>query len=77
MEILVLVVIWIPLAFAVGTIAEERGRSLWWWFVIALIASPILSYLYLVATPAPVEVARQRRIVQVLEFIAKRDDPRP
>lgn len=46
-----LVVGWLVLSFACGFIANQRGRSPVAWGIAALVLSPALVYLVLVAIP--------------------------
>ena len=39
--------LWFAFAFAVGFLAKQRGRSLFNWFVISAIASPVLGFVLL------------------------------
>lgn len=64
-----LLVVWTLGSFAVGLIAHERGYGLLLWTLVSLIFSPLAAYMYLVAIPAPVEVKRQTRIIELLDRI--------
>jgi len=46
------VVVWILISLTVGLAAAERGRSQARWTVLALIASPIIAAILLIAFPA-------------------------
>lgn len=49
---LLVIVLWIGLAIAVGEVANRKGRSAALWFVGALLLSPLLAVLFLAAVPA-------------------------
>jgi phosphotransferase system glucose/maltose/N-acetylglucosamine-specific IIC component len=48
----IVAVLWIGIAIAVGSAANARGRSGGGWFLLALIFSPIIALLFLIAFPA-------------------------
>lgn len=52
MDVLVVFVLWIGLAFVVGEIAARKGRSVGGWFVFALLLSPLIAGLLLLFMPA-------------------------
>lgn len=43
----VMLVILLALSFVVGWQAENRGRSLWMWFFLGMLMTPLVSYLLL------------------------------
>lgn len=57
MEGLLLFVVWVFLSFVVGVAAGRRGRSSGGWAFLALLISPFLAVLLLIAVkePAPAE----------------------
>ena len=46
-----LIVGWVALSALVGWAAGERGRSVFGWFCVSLVFSPLLAILVLIATP--------------------------
>ena len=44
--------LWFAFAFAVGFLAKQRGRSMFNWFVISAIASPVLGFVLLMMMKA-------------------------
>lgn len=44
---LVTLIIILALGFVVGRQAEKRGRSLWMWFFLGMLMTPLVSYLLL------------------------------
>jgi hypothetical protein len=51
MEIIIIIAAWLGLSVGIGEIAKQRGRDSTSWFVIALITSPVLALLMLIALP--------------------------
>lgn len=47
--ITIVVVLWLGLAAAVGAAARSRGRSFGNWFVVAVLISPLLALIFLIA----------------------------
>ena len=41
------IIIWVVLAFFVGYLANEKGRSFFGYFILALILSPLLGFIIL------------------------------
>ena len=53
-------------AVANGLIADNQGRNLWLSLVGSLIFSPLLVWLYLVASPSPLSLEYQRKTLNAL-----------
>jgi hypothetical protein len=49
--------IWLGLAVVIGVAAGARGRSGFGWFLLAVLISPLLAGLLLIATPNKARVA--------------------
>ena len=68
---------WLGLSGAVGWVASERGRSGPSWFGLALVASPVVALIFLVAVPARGKPLPRREEVEVPERVPEfRRDPR-
>lgn len=67
---------WVAFAFVVGWVATQRGRGAAAWFGVALVASPVMALLILIALPPrPVGVRAALPPAAVPE--ASRPDGRP
>jgi uncharacterized membrane protein YhdT len=66
MEALFILFIWIIISWIVGAAANSRGRSAIAWFLLALVVSPIIAVLLLIAF-APVKRRRQSIYLDDLE----------
>lgn len=64
-------VVYVLWAVVNGVIAHMQGRQPWPVLFGSVLLSPLLIWLYLVATPAPDNVIRQLRTIELLESIAK------
>ena len=49
MDIPTLIILWLAFAFAVGAIANSKGRSFAFWFVLAILISPLIAGLIAVS----------------------------
>lgn len=59
--------IWFLLAILVGVYASSKGRSGFWFFVIAILLSPLIGLLIALLTP-PIQVALDAKAVASGEF---------
>ena len=71
MEILLVPLGWLLWSLCNGLIAHDQGRGFGWWAFGSLVVSPLLVWLYLVASPSPDSVARQLRTIELLESLAQ------
>jgi hypothetical protein len=66
MKVLFILFIWITISWIVGAAANSRGRSAITWFLLALVISPVIAVLLLIAF-APVKRPRQSIYLDDLE----------
>lgn len=71
MEFLLLLAGYVLWALVNGLIAYDQGRGFGWWAFGSLVVSPLMVWLYLVASPSPDDVARQLRTIELLESLAR------
>jgi len=71
MEILLLLLGYLLWSLCNGLIAYDQGRGFGWWAFGSLVVSPPIIWLYLVASPAPVVLEYQRKIINNLADIYK------
>lgn len=65
--------VWVAWAVCNGLIADNQGRNLWWSLLGSLVISPLLVWLYLVASPSPNALEYQRLTVNLLMEINNRE----
>lgn len=56
---MIILACWVVFSVVIGWVASERGRDGLGWFLIALIISPLLGFLLLVAVPVKTAVAEK------------------
>lgn len=66
MELIAVLLFWIVGAVFNGLVAERRRNSVWGAFLLSLLVSPLLVYLYMLATPAPSDELRQQALLRAL-----------
>lgn len=77
MSLLLLIIFYVLWSIINLAIAEAKGQSPAGVFFASLILSPLLIWLFLVATPSPYAVKRQKRIIELLEAAAQPDGVTP
>lgn len=66
-------VVYVLWAVVNGLIAYDQGRGFGWWAFGSLVVSPLLVWLYLVASPSPNSLEYQRLTVNLLVEINNRE----
>lgn len=66
MELILSATLWIVLSVLNALVAQRRQNNIWGAFLLSLVLSPVLVYLYMLATPAPVEEERSRALIRAI-----------